>query len=98
MLSRYTFYRRILQKNLLENSCFCDVVENPKTGISELRNFLRRSPFGRPIPVSGPAAVGEALRYYVFLQADVLDTWGTILVGVCDMFRHMLKCHVSDCL
>ena len=34
-----------------------------KHEISELRNFLRRRPFGRPIPVWGPAAAGGALRY-----------------------------------
>ena len=62
MLSSYTFYYGILQKSL-RNFDFSAILSNfRKTGISELRNFLRWSQFGRPTPVWGPAAVGEAPR------------------------------------
>ena len=62
VLSRYTFYRRILQKPSWKIRFSAILSKIRKTGISELRNFLRRRPFGRPIPVWGPAAVGEAPR------------------------------------
>ena len=54
-------------KHLLEHSFFCDVVENPtkKTGISELRNFLRRSPPGRPTPVGGQRQWAQPSDIYI---------------------------------
>ena len=41
------------------------------TGISELRKFLHRSPFGRPTLVWVPVAVGVALRVPLGVSAAV---------------------------
>ena len=43
-------------KNLLENESFCEFAEHQTSQISELWNFLLRSPLGRPTPVWGPRA------------------------------------------
>ena len=61
MLSRYTFYllRDSSKKPFRKFVFSASSSKIRKSGIWELRNFLRRSQFGRPIPVWGPAAVGE---------------------------------------
>ena len=79
MLSRYTFYRRILQQPSWKIRFSAILSKIRKTGISELRNFLRRRPFGRPIPVWGPAAVGEAPR----LEEASMTNRQTLGCGAC---------------
>ena len=58
------FLQKDYSETLLENLFFCDFVKKSKNGISELWNFLRRSPFGRPTPVWGLPAVVAALKIY----------------------------------
>ena len=68
LVVRYTFYRRILPKRLGKPFFPAMLLKSKKTkrknGISEIWNFLLRSPFGRPTLVWGPAAVGAAIRFH----------------------------------
>ena len=70
-LSTEGFFNTPLRKYVFS----CDFANIRKTGISELRNFLHRSRFGRPIPVWGLAAVGVALKLTSKKKCRHPDCW-----------------------